>query len=148
MIRKTTSANADIIVRFSWYGERGSVLNNRSMLKGSNIYINEDFSDEMKKRITRLFPILKAARSKELKATLNKDKLRAKHIDWKHWIQYLKRYNQKTQDTKLFQFMIDGTKLVCSEQYYQYNKALRLRNNDIAEQIMKTDKAAEHHYLE
>ena len=43
--------------------------------------------------------------------------------------------------------MIDGTKFVCSEQYHQYNKPLRLGNSDIAEQIMKTDKTAEYHRL-
>ena len=167
-LRKTTSANADIIVRFSWYGDRESVWNNRSMLKGSDIYINEDFPEEMEKRRTRLYPIVKAARSKKMKATLNKDKLivggktyQLETLDsLPEEIQPKTLATRETEHLVLFygqdscyssfypsQFMIDGTNFVCSEQYYQYNKALRLGNNDIAEQIMKTDKAAEHHRL-
>ena len=167
-LRKTTSANADIIGRFSWYGDRESVWNNRSMLKGSDIYINEDFPEEMEKRRTRLYPILKAARSKKMKATLNKDKLIVEGKTYQletldslpEEIQPKTLATRETEHLVLFygqdscyssfypsQFMIDGTNFVCSEQYYQYNKALRLGNNDIAEQIMKTDKAAEHHRL-
>ena len=138
------------------------------MLKGSDIYINEDFPEKMEKRRTRLYPILKATRSKKMKATLNKDKLivegktyRLETLDLlPEEIQPKTLATRETEHLILFygkdscyssfypsQFIIDGTKFVCSEKYYQYNKALQLGNNDIAEEIMKTDKTAEYHRL-
>ena len=64
-----------IIVKFHWYGDRDTVLQARSKLKGSKIFISEDFPKEIIERRKTLTPIMMAARRKDMRAFLVVDKL-------------------------------------------------------------------------
>jgi predicted RNA-binding protein YlxR (DUF448 family) len=65
----------DIIVRFAFFPEREEVWNNRNKLQGTGIYIKEDFCPEIEQRHAKLYPVFKAAKSKNLKSKLIADKL-------------------------------------------------------------------------
>ena len=71
-----------IIVRFLSYPDRESVWSNRSTLKGTRIWLSEDFPNEIDKRRQKLMPYLRAARAGDsdnpqtrVTANLRQDKL-------------------------------------------------------------------------
>ena len=51
-----------IIIKFHFFGDRQLILNNSGALRGTGIYINEDFSAETEASRKTLYPIVKAAR--------------------------------------------------------------------------------------
>ena len=155
--RNSRIGNADIIVRFAWYGDRERVFNKRFSLKGTDIYINEDFPPEIEKHRSRLYPIYKTAKGKNMKPKLYKDKLiinRATYtVDSLHALPLELRpetlatcnldtavlfYGQDSYLSNFYpsKFMLDGKIFDGSEQYYQYKKALHAGNQDLAEQIL------------
>ncbi len=75
--RKTgyTSKPRPIIIKFHWYGDRMNILKARNTLKGSRIYINEDFSKEIQERRKILRPIMMKAKTTQKEAFLNVDTL-------------------------------------------------------------------------
>lgn len=64
-----------IIVKFSSNAERQSVLQNAKKLKGTNVYIKEDFCEGTLKKRRELLPELKAAREQGFYAFLSHDRL-------------------------------------------------------------------------
>ena len=70
-----TSRPRTIIVKFHWYGDRMAVWGLRKNLKGTNIFMNEDFPREIQERRRILTPIMKKARDMDKTAFLNVDSL-------------------------------------------------------------------------
>jgi ribA/ribD-fused uncharacterized protein len=64
-----------IIMKFHWFGDRESVWQKRKLLKGTKLYLSEDYPSEISDRRKKLLPIMQAARRKGLTAFLNVDKL-------------------------------------------------------------------------
>ena len=64
-----------IVARFFNYKDRESILKAKKKLHGTNIFINEDYSDRVMKKRKDLMPKLKEARKKNLRAFLRYDKL-------------------------------------------------------------------------
>lgn len=64
-----------IIVRLHRFKDRQLILSSASKLKGSNVYINEDFTDAIRKKRKELLPQLRAARERGDMAVLKYDKL-------------------------------------------------------------------------
>lgn len=64
------------IIRFHWYKDREGVWAQRRQLKGSGLWMEEDFPAEWKNKRQVLYPVMKIARKiPDVKATLSKDKL-------------------------------------------------------------------------
>ena len=64
-----------IVVKFTFFKEREHVRKSAKMLKGTNFSIQEQFREEIEKRRKPLYPLLKAARQADKKASLVKDRL-------------------------------------------------------------------------
>ena len=64
-----------VLVRFTKLSDRNRVWARKRELKGSNIFINEDFSIQTEKRRRQLYPSLKAAIKDGCKSYLKGDKL-------------------------------------------------------------------------
>ena len=64
-----------IVVTFLRYKDRLAVLENAKYLRGSNIYINEDFSETVRQRRKELIPAMKEARLRGDITYLRYDKL-------------------------------------------------------------------------
>lgn len=64
-----------IVVKFLRHKDRSTILQRTKALKGSKIFINEDFTDAVRKRRAELMPDLKAARQRGDIAYLRYDKL-------------------------------------------------------------------------
>ena len=158
------SDNRDILVRLAFFPDRQKVWDNRKLLKGSSIYINEDFPPEIAKRRSKLYPVVKAARQRKIKASLVADRLiiegRRYTVDRLDDLpDELKLKNiakREYEDTVLFfgkhscysnfyqvDFILDGTRYTSSEQYLQQQKALRAGDKEAAQRIMKTTEPAE-----
>jgi ribA/ribD-fused uncharacterized protein len=73
--RKDSKKPRTIIIKFQWYGDLMNVWRARKHLKGTNIYINEDFPKEIQDRRYILRPILKKAIANGKEAFLNVDVL-------------------------------------------------------------------------
>lgn len=58
--------NRPIKIRFNWYKDREAVWAKRTMLKGSNIFIREDYPRDIEIKRRTLRPYLKAARDSHL----------------------------------------------------------------------------------
>jgi len=149
----------DIIAKFSSFKDREQVwLKRFELSKTENIWINEDFPEEIKLRRQTLLPALKAAqRSPHVKhASLKVDKL---VLDKKTFtvetMSNLPPYLQpdktaviETDDTVVFftrhavfsnlhplPIVVDGEAFLCNEQYFQYKKALHFSDQEIADKI-------------
>ncbi len=64
-----------IVVKFLRYKDRTTILQRAKLLKGSRIYINEDFTDSVRRKRKELMPDLKAARERGDIAYIRHDKL-------------------------------------------------------------------------
>lgn len=64
-----------IVVRFLRYKDRSTILQHTKNLKGSKIYINEDYTDAVRRKRKELMPDLRAARERGDIAYLRHDKL-------------------------------------------------------------------------
>lgn len=64
-----------ILVKFLRYKDRETILQRAKSLRGTKIYINEDFTDTVKQKRKELMPELKAARERGDIAYLRYDKL-------------------------------------------------------------------------
>lgn len=63
------------VVKFEKYEDRARILQKAKYLKGTKIYINEDFTDDVIQKRKELLPKLKAARDRGEIAYLRHDKL-------------------------------------------------------------------------
>ena len=64
-----------IVARFLNYKDREAVFKAKKKLHGTNMFVNEDYSNRVIKRRTELMPKLKEARRKNQRAFLRFDKL-------------------------------------------------------------------------
>ena len=64
-----------IVVKFLRFKDKETVLQRAKHLKGTNIYLNEDFPDAVRQRRKELIPAMKAARERGEVAYLRYDKL-------------------------------------------------------------------------
>ena len=67
-----------MIIRFTNYPHKQNVMEKRGMLKGTNIYINDDYPIELERKRGILRPVLKYVKQADQRATLVQDKLRFK----------------------------------------------------------------------
>jgi ribA/ribD-fused uncharacterized protein len=158
------TGNREIIVRFLWFQDRETVWNMKSKLKGSNVVVKEDFPIEIEERRSRLYPILKAARSKDVKVLLKADKL---ILDGQRYtVDTLDKlppdfqpahFATVTKDKSVLfhgkdsflsnfhpaPFELDGESYTGSEQFFQYKKAVRIGDKDVASKILSTDNPIE-----
>jgi ribA/ribD-fused uncharacterized protein len=158
----------DVIVRFVKFQDRQLVWENRKLLKNTTIYVKEDFPDEIVQRRSQLYQILQAARSQNKKATLVSDRLiiesKSYTIDTLHTLPAELHPEtlavRELDNTILFygkyaflsnfhdaEFITDGNKFGCTEQYYQYNKAKMLGEDEIAQKILETSDPLVQHRL-
>jgi hypothetical protein len=154
-----------IIVRFNWRFDRTRIWENRSSLKGTGVYISEDFSAQTEQSRQKLLPAMKAARAQNAKA----------HIKGKTLIVDGEKFNQhelhklskrfmistKSDDKSLAffgrdaifsnfhkaNFTVDNIDYSCTEQYYQTNKAESVHADNIAAKIMSCKEQSPYKFL-
>ncbi len=73
--REKSTGPRTIIVKLHWFGDRSKDWQARKTLKGSNIYVNEDFPNEIQDKLRILRPIMQKARAKDLQTFINVDTL-------------------------------------------------------------------------
>lgn len=64
-----------IIARFAFFSDRETVWKKKQMLKGSNLFIEEDLPVAIQQRRRRLLPVMKAARRDGKRASVHGDRL-------------------------------------------------------------------------
>jgi len=64
-----------IVVKFSRFKDKQSILRHAKLLKGTSIYINEDYSERIRQKRKDLLPALRAARERGQVAHIRYDKL-------------------------------------------------------------------------
>lgn len=64
-----------LIVKLFIHKDKQEILSKASTLKGTNIYMNEDFSDSVRQKRKELMPQMKAARARGERAYLKYDRL-------------------------------------------------------------------------
>ena len=150
-----------IIAKFHFFKDRQTVWESRRKLKGTNMWISEDFPVEIRNRRQVLYPIFqKAIKMDSLKVSLVADKLFLNNhmytIETLHRLPEGLRlentslrveddicffYNRSSPLSNFFPapVEIDGISYKCSEQYYQYNKAETLGDIGTALRIMTAD---------
>ena len=149
-----------IIVRFLHRLDRKIVWDARSKLKGSKIVLAEDFPDDYKNARSSLMPVVKAARSSGLKASLvmNKALIDGSTYGIHNLHKLPAKCNPETACTKITDktvcyfgrysplsnfhiapFKVDSVYFNCMEQFLQKSRAELLKRDDIAQQILATD---------
>ena len=63
-----------IIFKLHWYGDRSTIWNARRELKGSQMWLSENFPSEIESRRRMLYPIVRVAREKNIRAHLSVDR--------------------------------------------------------------------------
>jgi ribA/ribD-fused uncharacterized protein len=147
----------EIIVRFAYYPDRETVWNARSKLQGSEIYMKEDFCREIEERRSTLYPVLKAAKRKNMKSKLEADVLiinsRRYTVDTLDKLppelQPQNLAHRETDSVVLFRgqnscfssfykadLLIDEERYNSTEQYYQYKMAKWEKKDDVAIKIL------------
>jgi len=150
-----------IIAKFSSFKERQLVWNNRTKLKGSNVWVSEDYPQVVHNNRKTLIPILKAAKqSSEIQsASLKQDKLfiNGKQFtvenldDLPEVIQPHNVATVKTDNALVFfsknaifsnfhpsKITINGSDYCCNEQYYQAEKARYFGDGNTLQKILQT----------
>ena len=149
--------NRGIIFKLHNYRDKVRIWDSRSKLKGSSIWLAENFPAEIEQRRQILTPILKAAWKLEKKATLSVDRLRIDGIEYT--VNTLDKLPaeldprkiatpQKDDVTVFFGAASplsnfhkteikdqDGLKFTSSEQMYQYHKAMHFNDDTTAAKI-------------
>ena len=158
--RKDSQRPRPIIFKLHWFGDRQTIWGARRKLKGSNVYLSENFPAEIERRRKILWPIVKEARrqDKDRKAYLAVDKL---HIGQKMYSvdnletlpaslnpqkvaspsnnQVTAFFSSASPLSNFFKTAIkgpDGTQYTSSEQMYQHQKALHYKDMDTAAEIL------------
>ncbi|KAL8613595.1 hypothetical protein ACOMHN_022014 [Nucella lapillus] len=73
--RVNSKSNSPIIARCTFYKDKVKILKAKRKLKGTNVFIGEDFSQRVRNIRKKLGPHLKAARDQEKRATMVYDHL-------------------------------------------------------------------------
>ena len=155
--RNDANKPRDVIVRFVRYQDREQVWSKRRELQGSNIFIKEDFPTEIDQRRDQLYPIMKAARGKNMKATVTYDKLiidnksytintlnelpvdlQPKSLATRHEDAAVLFYGRHSHFSNFFaaSFTVDNITYSSSEQFYQYHKAMKAGDIDTGNAIL------------
>ena len=156
----------DIIIRFAYFGDRQNVWKERLKFKGSNIFVKEDFCQEITDRRSKLYPVYKAAKNCKMKVklvadtltvegkrytihSLDKlpDKLQPKHLSELKTDSVIFFYDSYLSNFFRVNFMINGINYLSVEQYYQYQKAKLVNNEEIASKILTSVYPKEQHQL-
>lgn len=166
---RTGTRPRSIIVRFHWFGDRTMVWESRQKLKGTNLFLNEDFPKEINERRKTLLPLMKAARQNGHRANLNVDKMHINFTNGGHRVYTVDNLNtlpkglhphdistKQTNEclaffTKLCPLsnfyqcpvLIDGHRYHSVEQYYQYSKALFAKDEASAHKILTSNSPAQ-----
>ena len=146
-----------------WFADRQEIWSRKRLLKGSSVYITENFSEDTERKRRQLYPIVKEARSRQEyreKVSLQVDRLILNGQSFT--VDNLEKLPDDLQPTKLATqeteklvkffrrasplsnfhpspIQIDGVKYSCVEQFYQSCKA-RAFSDDVSEaQIMATN---------
>ena len=158
----------DVIVRFLRFSDREKVWAQRFKLNGKNLVIKEDFPPEVEQARSRLYPICKAARANNVKASLVANYLlidgRKYTMESLHLLpNYLQPKNlaKKEDDTTVLfygkdcpfsnfykcRFIVDGQQYSSVEQFYQYQRSDKLGDAMTAASIMDTEDPIEQRRL-
>ena len=159
---RSSKSPRKIIIRFHYYCDREYIWENRRMLHGSNIFLSEDFPDEILQRRKQLWPAYQAAKKLPKykgKCTLVEDALvirgqyyRVNDIpelpeDIHPW------YLSEKRDANTVAFFtrsnpmsnhfpapvtVENTRYNCNEQYIMAKKAELFEDFDAEEQIMNS----------
>lgn len=154
-----------IIVKFHWYQDRLKVWKAKKNLAGSNIYVSEDFPQEIKERRAFLRPIMKKAKDDDKEAFFNVDNLifegRSYTVDTVNTLPKEYQPNELATpnigpDMKAFygkqsscsnfsasKFSLDGIEWDCNERYYQKQKAQFAGDDNAGIRIMRASSAYE-----
>ncbi len=152
-----------IIIKFHFFGDRQQILINSGALRGTGIYINEDFSTETEASRKTLYPIVKAAREKPQykgKVSLHVDRvlldgkiytvdnlkdlppdLSPGHLATNTSVPGMVRFFGRASMLSNFnhsRFKVDGISYTGSEQFYHKKKSDALGDSETAAKVMST----------
>ena len=147
----------EIIVKFLYYPDRELVLDRRKTFSGTNLYMNEDFPQEISRRRSKLYPAFKLAKEKHHKAKMQADKLIVDSIvytvDSFHKLPsdiHPKQLAERKTDNAVFfygkyssfssfhlaKFTLEGKQFNSVEQFFQYKRASSTGNQSLSDKIM------------
>lgn len=157
-----------IIVCFQWYWDREDVLANKFYLKGTNVYVTEDFAPEVERNRKLLMPAVTAAhRSRAYRqgdVSLTKDTLivKGRRYTVNNMEQIPNDINpihksQKSSDNAIAffgaqsplsnhhpaPFNFQGQRYSCSEQFLMATKAKMFEEEELAVKILATENPVE-----
>lgn len=148
-----------IIMKFNWYQDRNRVWQHKRRLKGTALFIREDFCKETIKARKQLLPYARAARIANAKHRLQGDRLVINgHAYTCDTIQDIppeydpaKLATREDNSTILFfgkhsflsnfshaSFKLNDIEYRCSEQFYQHSKALSYNDTTTARKIIQS----------
>ena len=146
-----------IIVIISNFGDKMKVMSQGAKLKGTGLYIKDDFPAEWAAKRASLRPVLKVAKEHDESAALIQDKLRFKGtlyttqtvqkiplsldtIGIKQSDKHLLFRGQYSSLSNLYPctLELDGVTYNSAEQLYQYKKAIALGKNQVADKIIQS----------
>lgn len=156
-----TNKPRPLIAKFNSFKDKQMVLNNKTKLKSTNIWISEDYPPSVRNNRKRLFPILKAARNSDqiTSVSLKQDKLYINNKQFTvenmhnlpacihpHNVSMAKTeqvqvfYSQNSYFSNLhpMDITVEGKLYSCNEQYYQAEKARYFGDHDTMDKIMAT----------
>ena len=150
-----------IIAKFHFFKDRQLVWDSRRKLKGTNVWLSEDFPVEIRNRRQVLYPVFQSAMKMDnLNASLVADKLfinrqmyttetlhrlpeglRLENTSLRIEKDICFFYNRASPLSNFFPapVTIDGISYKCSEQYYQFRKAETLGDEGAAMKILTAD---------
>ncbi len=158
------STHRPLIVRFQTTGDRNRIWNTRRELKGTNIWIKEDFPAATEANRKRLYPILREAKVQGKKASLIADKLivegqsytvndlyrlpgnlRPDKAAVRHTNRYVMFYGRTAVYSNFHprKVTIENREYNCVEQAFQHKKALDANDTNAATKILATHDPAE-----
>jgi ribA/ribD-fused uncharacterized protein len=153
------TGSRDMIVKFSFYQERMEVWNKRRLLKGTNMWLREDFPVEIANDRRILQPILRRAMDKGMDAYMMENKLIIAGdlytVDKLHRLPHdlqLSAGDACKNGVHAFfgrhcvlsnffpvRLLTDNKEYSSVEQYYQYRKAIECDDIKTAENIITSD---------
>ena len=152
---RTDARPRPLIVRFAFHPDKGHVMSRGKKLKGTDIYMRDDYPSEIETRRAALRPILKMAKKEDPRAALIQDKIRFKEklfsIDTiktmpldlsglgnKETDKYILFAGQFSALSNFYPCTIehDGISFPSSEHLFQFMKCNMLKRPDLAAQVL------------
>ena len=157
---KRANTARPIIAKFNWYVDREEVWKRKSALKGSNMWMREDFPPEVENWRRKLYPILQAARRDDrykARASIHIDRLsingrlysvnqldqlpdglKPEQIATKRVGNVTLFYHKESPFSNFHpaEFVVDGVKYSCTEQFSQSQKAIIFDDDETERKIM------------